>query len=191
MKIEVKSVIGIITIIDGIVNILTKNNKLIIIDCDNDIDYINSTYIKNKINNDIHLKQCYTFCNKENDKLVVSIIYLDIVNINNFKLSNQDYKFIPINNFKNKYTDKILEQIKQELVLFSTIKKLYPSEFVLPELQKLYENILNTKYDRRNFRKKFLRLGIIEELDKYTENRCGRPAKLYKFKDLKEDKVLL
>ena len=83
-----------------------------------------------------------------------------------------------------------MEYLRKNLVLNSTIKKLYPKEFVLPEIQKIYENLLNKKYDRRNFRKRLIKMDIIEDLNKMSLNKKGRPAKLYRFKDITEDKIL-
>lgn len=37
--------------------------------------------------------------------------------------------------------------------------------FTMPELQRLYEVILDVQFDRRNFQKKILQLGIVEALD--------------------------
>ena len=91
---------------------------------------------------------------------------------------------------ENIYINKSIECLKKELILNSTIKKLYPKEFVLPEIQKIYEDLLDKKYDRRNFRKKLIKLDVIEDLDKISSNKTGRPAKLYRFKEIKEDKVL-
>ena len=44
---------------------------------------------------------------------------------------------------------------------------LMPEVFTLPDLQKLYEIILGTTFDRRNFQKKMLSLGIIDEVYAY------------------------
>ena len=98
---------------------------------------------------------------------------------------------MPIENVnRDIYVDKLIECLKKDLVLNSTIKKLYPNEFVLPEIQKIYEDLLEKKYDRRNFRKRLIKLDVIEDLKKMSENKIGRPAKLYKFKDITEDKIL-
>ena len=61
------------------------------------------------------------------------------------------------------------------------VKVLFPSDFTLPELQYIYEQLLNKKIDRRNFRKKILSLNLIEETGDKTSNKMGRPAKLYRF----------
>lgn len=190
MEVVVKSLIGIFTIIDGKINLLTENNKLLTIICNDNIEKENKNYIDNNLNIDnLNLKQCYTFSEKEEDKLIISILYMDIVNYNDIKFNK--FSLIPIENIdKNIYIDKLIEYLKKDLVLNSTIKKIYPSEFILPEIQKIYEDILNKKYDRRNFRKKLIKLDVIEDLNKMSENKKGRPAKLYRFKDITEDKIL-
>lgn len=191
MEVNVKSIINIFTIIDGRINLLVKDNKLIEIDCLDELDIVNSNYIKNNIDiKDLSLKQCFTLSKKEEDKLNLTVIYMDIVNYKNIKL-NDTFSFKQIDDLKeNILIQKSIECLKKELVLNSTIKKLYPNEFVLPEIQRIYENLLDKKYDRRNFRKKLIKLDVIEDLDKISSNKTGRPAKLYRFKEIKEDKIL-
>ncbi len=58
---------------------------------------------------------------------------------------------------------------------------LLPDKFTMPELQSLYETLLDKKLDRRNFQRKMLSFGI---LDKTSETRKGGAHKapyLYKF----------
>ncbi len=190
MEIVVKSLIGIFTIVDGKINLLISGNNLFTIMCKDNVEIENQTFISNNLNIDnLNLKQCYTFSEKEDDKLVISILYSDIVNYDNIKSNN--FILMPIENVnKDIYINKLIECLKKDLVLNSTIKKLYPGEFVLPELQKIYEDLLNKKYDRRNFRKRLIKLDVIEDLNKMSESKKGRPAKLYKFKDITEDKIL-
>jgi 8-oxo-dGTP diphosphatase len=56
-----------------------------------------------------------------------------------------------------------------------------PEKFSLRELQALYEAILNTKMDRRNFRKKFFLMNWLVDLDELESEVSHRPGKLYKF----------
>lgn len=191
MEVKVKSIINIFTIIDGKINLLVKDNKLIEIECLDELDNVNSNYIKNNIDiKDLNLKQCFTLSKKIEEKLNLTIIYMDIVNYKNIKL-NDTFSFKLIEELKeNIFVKKSIECLKKELVLNSTIKKLYPDEFVLPEIQRIYEDLLDKKYDRRNFRKKLIKLDVIEDLDKISSNKSGRPAKLYRFKEIKEDKIL-
>jgi len=51
----------------------------------------------------------------------------------------------------------------------------------MPELQKLYETILNRNFDRRNFQRKIIATGILKKL---TERKAGvahRAPFYYKF----------
>lgn len=79
------------------------------------------------------------------------------------------------------------ETFKLKLGMTSNLKKLYPSDFTLPELLETYRAILNKKIDRRNFRKKFVLLDLIEETGYKCTGTNGRPAKLYKFKEKIQD----
>lgn len=191
MEVKVKSIINIFTIIEGRINLLVQDNKLIEIKCLDELDIVNNNYMKNNIDiKDLNLKQCYTISKKEEDKLNLTVIYMDIINYKNIKL-NDTFSFKQIDDLKdNIFVQKSIECLKKELVLNSTIKKLYPEEFVLPEIQRIYESLLDKKYDRRNFRKKLIKLDVIEDLDKISSNKTGRPAKLYRFKEIKEDKML-
>jgi len=58
---------------------------------------------------------------------------------------------------------------------------LLPKEFLFSDLENLYCIILEKEIDRRNFRKKILSFGIVEETDKFSEKKGGRPAKLFRF----------
>ena len=190
MEVIVKSLIGIFTIVDGKIYLLMEGNNLFNITCGDNVELENQRFIEDNLNiENLDLKQCYTFSEKEDDKLVISILYSDIINYNSIKLNN--FVLMPIDEVnKDIYINKLIECLKRDLVLNSTIKKLYPEEFVLPEIQKIYEELLEKKYDRRNFRKKLIKLDVIEDLNKISENKKGRPAKFYRFKDITEDKIL-
>lgn len=58
--------------------------------------------------------------------------------------------------------------------------ELLPERFTLSELQALYEVILGRELDKRNFRRKVLALGLLEETDAMQRG-AGRPARLYRF----------
>jgi 8-oxo-dGTP diphosphatase len=53
----------------------------------------------------------------------------------------------------------------------------------LRELQEVYEAILDTKLDRRNFRKKIALKDWLEDLNEMEKNLSHRPGKLYALKD--------
>ena len=59
--------------------------------------------------------------------------------------------------------------------------ELLPPKFSLTSLQRLYETVLERPLDKRNFRKKVLSLGILEELDEVEQDVAHRAARLYRF----------
>ncbi len=66
---------------------------------------------------------------------------------------------------------------------------LLPESFRLSDLQKMYEIILDEKLDKRNFRKRMLATGLLEETGKKDLAGAHRPAMLYHFK--KREVVIL
>ncbi|GDY11786.1 NUDIX hydrolase [Planctomycetota bacterium] len=59
--------------------------------------------------------------------------------------------------------------------------ELLPEKFSLTQLQRMYEIILERPLDKRNFRKKALALGILQELDEVEQDVAHRAARLYRF----------
>ncbi len=58
---------------------------------------------------------------------------------------------------------------------------LLPGEFTMPELQRLYETVHGRAFDRRNFQKRMLDLGLVERLPKPRPSRVSRPTYLYRW----------
>lgn len=83
------------------------------------------------------------------------------------------------------------KNLKKLVISSSVLKSLFPEGFTMPELQSVYESILEKKFDRRNFRKKILSLGLIEETDSTVIFNGKKPAKKYIFKSNIEEKEIL
>ncbi len=58
---------------------------------------------------------------------------------------------------------------------------LMPKEFTMPELQKLYETILDKKLDRRNFQRRMLGFGILTRSDQPRKGGAHKAPYLYSF----------
>lgn len=67
---------------------------------------------------------------------------------------------------------------------------LLPRKFTLPELQKLYETILDQKLDRRNFQRKVFSYGILRSLDEKRTGVAHKAPYLYSFDLRKYQKAL-
>jgi 8-oxo-dGTP diphosphatase len=58
---------------------------------------------------------------------------------------------------------------------------LLPETFTLGELQAAYEAVMGERLDKRNFRRKILATGVLEETGDYRNGGLRRPARLYRF----------
>ena len=59
--------------------------------------------------------------------------------------------------------------------------ELLPAKFTLTQLQSMYEHVLGRPLDKRNFRKKILGMGILQELNEVESGVAHRAATLYRF----------
>ena len=75
-----------------------------------------------------------------------------------------------------------LQRLRYKLEYTAVGFELLPAAFTLSELQTAYEIILGERLDKRNFRRKILGAGVIEEAGGYRTGE-GRPAKLYHFRE--------
>lgn len=144
----------------------------------------------------VYLEQVKTFSaiDRNIDKRVLATSFLGLVDSVSveFKtdvIENVESNWFSINTLPKigfdheKIINNSIEKLKSKLIDSNMLKKLFPSDFTLPEIQRAYEQILGIEIDRRNFRKKFINLDLIEDTGYKNEGANGRPAKLYKFKD--------
>lgn len=144
----------------------------------------------------VYIEQCYTFSSlKRNpDDRVVATSFMGIVDSKSAEIKREDRpdvisEWFSIDNIPKMAYDheevinRNVDYLKRKIVNSNVLKSLFPSDFTLPELQRVYEQILGKKLDRRNFRKRFISLDLIEDTNEKNIGYNGRPAKLYRFKD--------
>lgn len=88
----------------------------------------------------------------------------------------------------NQIVKKATEDIRDRIYQNDIAQQLLPKKFTLRQLQNLYEVVLNTEFDKRNFVK---RIKKDEELIPLQEKQKGvmhKPAQLYSFKTKKRAK---
>lgn len=83
-----------------------------------------------------------------------------------------------------KIFDKALATLRMQLNYQPVGVNLLPEKFTMPELQKLYETILDKKMDRRNFQRKILGFKILKRLKETKKGVAHKAPYLYSF-DLK------
>ena len=157
--------------------------------------------LKEKTNvQNIYLEQLYTFGDplRHPTSRVITCAYFALIRSDDIVLSFEEnteiteVKWHCVNNlpalaFDHKeIIEYSLKRTRERLEFCPIAFQLLPQKFTLTELQKAYEMILMKKLDKRNFRKKFLSLSILKELDESTKSGSKRPARLYSF-----DKITL
>lgn len=86
--------------------------------------------------------------------------------------------------------EKALENLRMQLNYQPVGYNLLPEKFTMPELQKLYETILDRTLDRRNFQRKIVSTGILKRLDETKKGVAHKAPYYYKFDLRKYQKAL-
>lgn len=125
------------------------------------------------------------------EERVITIGYISLVNIENFKPKASsfadDVRWTSIHDIPeltfdhNEIVQHAITYLRKELNdEMSSI--LLPKNFTFKELQKLYETVLDKKFDKRNFKKHILNKGIITKTNLIKKTgKKGKPATYYKF----------
>jgi ADP-ribose pyrophosphatase YjhB (NUDIX family) len=149
----------------------------------------------------VFLEQLYTFgsVNRDPRERVVSVAHYALVKLSDHKAKAAtdaaEAEWFPISELPKLAFDhadivatalaRLQGKIRYQPVGF----ELLPPKFTLSELQHLYQAILGTELDKRNFRKKVLGFGLLVALkDKQMIGR-HRPAQLFRFDADKYEKL--
>jgi 8-oxo-dGTP diphosphatase len=141
----------------------------------------------------VYLEQLYTFGETARDprERVVSVAYYALVRLGDHQVQAatdaREAAWFAVDDLPPLAFDHaaIVEMALRRLqgkVRYQPIGfELLPPKFSLTRLQRLYEIILERELDKRNFRKKVLSLGILEDLDEVEQDVAHRAARLYRF----------
>jgi 8-oxo-dGTP diphosphatase len=75
-----------------------------------------------------------------------------------------------------------VQRLKSLLETTNVMALLLPENFTLATLQAAYESVFQKKFDKPNFRKRFLSYDILQATEKFDTSRPHRPARFYQFK---------
>jgi 8-oxo-dGTP diphosphatase len=76
---------------------------------------------------------------------------------------------------------KALNYLREKLNYQPIGYNLLPKKFTMPQLQALYETILNKKLDRRNFQRKIIGTGILKKLNETKKGLAHKAPFVYQF----------
>jgi 8-oxo-dGTP diphosphatase len=147
---------------------------------------------------DVYLEQVETFgaVSRHPAGRVVTVTYCSLINVQHHKLKilDNELHWHDIQNVTDlafdhqQIYDTCYQRLQKRIQEHPLGFNLLPKKFSLRDLQNLYEAILDTKMDRRNFRKKFFAMDFLIDLDEMEQDVPHRPGKLYKFNFEKYEK---
>ncbi|MDP2386869.1 MAG: NUDIX domain-containing protein [Bacteroidota bacterium] len=141
----------------------------------------------------VFVEQLYTFSETDRDprERVVSVSYFALVNKHQYELvAGRDtlkaewfeLADLPKLAFDHsKIVKMAILRLKGKVSYQPIGFELLNEKFTLSQLQSLYEAILETSIDKRNFRKKILSLGILKVLEEKEKNVARKAAWYYSF----------
>ncbi len=150
----------------------------------------------------IYLEQVHTFgaVNRFPARRVVTVAYFALIDPEKHSLKpgidTTDAQWFNVTETKGMPFDhddilnKALIQLRQSVRFKPIGFELLPIKFTLTHLQTLYESIIGMHLDKRNFRKKILKTGLLIPLEEFQKGVSHRAAQLYKF-DLHKYKKLV
>lgn len=151
-----------------------------------------------------YLEQLYTFGDPDRDprKRVISVSYFALVKSAQFqqlKASTDaenaqwfNIKALPPLAFDHKKIlhvaiERVRAKIRYQPIGFELLDRKFP----FADFEKLYATLLDRDIDRRNFYKKVMALGILDETDEYAKSEGkGRPSKMFQFNKKRYQELL-
>ncbi|OPC17698.1 NUDIX hydrolase [Elizabethkingia meningoseptica] len=139
------------------------------------------------------LEQLYSFGNVGRDprNRVVSVAYLGLVNPSYFELfadsDAEDAQWFSIHKLPQlafdhqKIIDTALKRLRTKIQYQPVGFNLLNEEFPFSDLENLYKAIIGQEIDRRNFRKKIMSYGLLNETNNFKKEGSGRPGKMFTF----------
>lgn len=140
-----------------------------------------------------YLEQLYSFGKPDRDprNRVISVAYFGLVRPADYQLSAEtdaedvawfNIKKLPRLAFDHKVIlDMAIKRLRGKLAYEPIGFELLDKKFPFSDLEKLYQILLDRELDRRNFKKKIMSYGFLEELDEIVQKKSGRPARLFQF----------
>lgn len=138
-----------------------------------------------------YIEQLGAFSDVKRDprERVITIAFYALVNITEVKGGDDaaDARWfriddMPLLAFDHDHILRVAQKRLKEQIHFNPIGfELLPEVFTMPQLQALYEAILEVKFDRRNFSRKLLTLGLLDMADPDQERNGTRTPVLYRF----------
>ncbi len=149
----------------------------------------------------VYMEQLFAFgdINRDAGGRIISVAYFSLIKINEHNsalLKEYGASWISLNHLPklifdhedmvNKALRKLRIRARTQPIGF----ELLPEKFTIPQLQRLYEAIYQVPFDKRNFRRKLLAMGLLEKLNEKEKVTSKKGAYYYQFNKPKYRELL-
>lgn len=146
-----------------------------------------------------YIEQFHTYSepNRDPRERVITIAHLALIKLQEVKGGDDaaDARWFPIDEVPQLAFDHdailrdAISRLRERMHFHPIGYDLLPDKFTIKELQNLYESVLGVRFDRRNFAKKMLHLGILTRLEETVWPTPKREANLFKFNIAKYEEL--
>jgi 8-oxo-dGTP diphosphatase len=150
---------------------------------------------------DLFMEQLYTFSDPGRDPRghTVTVAYFALVKLSDYIVKAgddaQNAQWFPISQVPplafdhDRILQVALSRLRNKIRYQPIGFELLPKRFTMPDLQTLYESVLEVQLDRRNFRRKIMDSGLIIDHQESVKGVPHRGARFFSF-DMKKYKEL-
>ena len=151
--------------------------------------------------NNVYMEQLYAFgdLNRDAGGRIISVAYFSLLKINEHDsalVKKHGASWISITELPELIFDhkemvaKALRKLRIRARTQPIGFELLPIKFTIPQLQRLYEAIYQIPFDKRNFRRKLLAMGLLEKLEEKEKETSKKGAFYYQFNQSKYKQLI-
>ncbi|GAB3949889.1 NUDIX domain-containing protein [Spirosoma harenae] len=148
----------------------------------------------------VYLEQLHAFGDPNRDPIVrtISVAYFALVKVADYETKiSEDYQanwfsiyhLPPLLFDHGDMVDLAIKRLRYRAAQQPIGFELLPEKFTIPQLQKLYEAIYNTEFDKRNFSRKILSMDLLIKLEEKQKGFSKRGAFFYQFDNHKYGQI--
>jgi 8-oxo-dGTP diphosphatase len=149
----------------------------------------------------VYMEQLYSFgdVNRDAGGRIISVAYFSLIKINEHDselVKKYGASWIAVSELPELIFDhkEMVKRAMRKLRIRARTQpigfELLPKKFTIPQLQRLYEAIYQIPFDKRNFRRKLLAMGLLEKLDEKEKETSKKGAFYYQFNKTNYEELL-
>jgi len=149
----------------------------------------------------VYMEQLFAFGDIDRDAggRIISVAYFSLLKINDHDsalVKKHGASWFSVNELPDLIFDhqEMVEKALRKLRIRARTQpigfELLPKKFTIPQLQRLYEAIYQIPFDKRNFRRKLLAMGLLKKLNEKEKETSKKGAFYYRFNRPKYEELI-